>query len=112
MSTETDPQSFECPECNATIDIPTDTENGKLDCECGATYLYGKNEPSDGPSLETVSAYYSFIAPEVIALQEKILLFNEQNPDANLFTQEAIDSAKTTIEEAKKMIKDGPDSDA
>lgn len=112
MSTETEPQSFECPECNATIEIPTDPESGQIECECGTSYLYGKNEPSDGPSLEIVSAYYSFIAPEVIALQEKVLLFNEQNPDSKLFTQEAIDSAKSTIEDAKKMIEDGPDSDS
>lgn len=108
----TTPETFECPDCNITIEIPTDPEHGQIECECGATYLYGKNEPQDGPSLETVSAYYTFIAPEVIALQEKILLFNEQNPESKLFTQEAIDNAKTTIEEAKKMIEDGNTSNS
>lgn len=107
MSTQS--ETFECQECNAPHTVPTEPESGQIDCECGAQYLYGKNEPSDGPSLETVSAYYSFIAPEVIALQEKILLFNEENPESKLFTQEAINAAKTTIEEAKKMLEDGQD---
>jgi DNA replicative helicase MCM subunit Mcm2 (Cdc46/Mcm family) len=103
-------QTFECPECQTTLNIPTEPAEGQLECEkCESVFLYGKNEPSDGPSLEMVSEYYSFIAPEVIALQEKILLFNEQNPDSKLFTQEALDSATTTIEEAKKMLKEEED---
>ena len=110
MSTKS--ETFTCPECDAFITVPTDPESGQIDCECGVQYLYGKNEPSDGPSLEMVSAYYSFIAPEVIALQEKILLFNEENPESKLFTQEAIDAAKTTIEDAKKMIQDGQTGDS
>lgn len=98
-------QTFECPQCQSELTIPTEPEQGELECEkCHSTFLYGKTEPQDGPSLETVSAYYSFIAPEIIALQEKILLFNEQNPDSKLFTQEAIDGAITAIEEAKKLL--------
>lgn len=103
------PETLDCPECGSLITVPTDPEYGELECSCGTAYLYGKNEPENEPSLETVSAYYTFIAPEIIALQEKILLFNEQNPNSKLFTQEALDEAVAAIKDAKRVLEDGQD---
>lgn len=100
-------QTFDCPECHSELTVPTEPEAGELECKtCHSTFLYGKRSEEDIPSIELVDEYLTFIAPEVIALQEKILLFNEQHPDSKLFTQEAIEGAVNALEEARKLLKD------
>lgn len=97
---------IECTTCGAGLQIPGDIEEGTVTCEkCEATYMFGRTSP--GPTkefLQTADAYYKFIAPEMIALNRKALLFHELNPDAELFNEQTLEEAEQTIAELQELL--------
>lgn len=96
---------FTCPECESDIPFPEGKTEGFLTCEfCNSEFMYGKYMGEDAPNPELVNEYYKFIAPELIALQRKILLFNDEHPDSGLFNTQTIEEAKKTIENALDLL--------
>lgn len=98
---------FTCPECESDIPLPEGRHEGVITCEtCKSEFMYGKYLGKNPPAPEMVNAYYNFIAPELIALQKKILLFDEQNPESRLFSPETIEETKKTIENAIALLEE------
>lgn len=97
--------TIECPGCDAPIDLPEDLKDGKIFCNsCDATYFFGRRPEDNAETAELAQRYYKFIAPEMIALNKKSLLFNEMYPEAELFTEETLQETLETISELEALL--------
>lgn len=98
--------AVECTTCGDQLQIPDNVDEGTVTCEkCESTYMFGrKPSPANAEFLKTADAYYKFIAPEMIALNKKALLFHEMNPDADLFDEQTLAEALETIAELQELL--------
>lgn len=102
---ETTKNVIQCPSCGEDLTLPEDLQDGRVLCEkCDASYFFGRKPQQDSETVVLAERYYKFIAPEMIALNKKALLFNEMYPEAELLTEEGLQETLETIAELEKLL--------
>jgi predicted Zn finger-like uncharacterized protein len=104
----TEEHNIECPNCEAPIAIPLGDKDGEVTCtSCNSLFAFGRKEQESQVTMEMANTYALFIAPAMLALNERVIEFTTLYPDSNLFDEDTIEKTHSTIEGLKAMIADG-----
>lgn len=99
--------STACPECESILEVPSNQQEGVVTCDnCDSSYMFGRNQQKDEHAIEMANKYALFVTPAMIALNEKVLEFNELYPDNGLFDEETLEKTRATILDLKQMLEE------
>lgn len=99
-----------CPVCENILEVPKDQKEGIITCEnCNSDFFFGRKQDQD--TIEMANKYAIFVTPSMIALNEKVLEFNDLYPDNGLFDEATLQKTRDTIADLKKMLEEDGEED-